>query len=92
MEIFRKYQPSTRFFKNFRQKKRDFWKISTKIEILRNFHPKSFFLQLLTIVEIYENFDQNQDISKISTKIEIFGNFGKIENFVNIEIFQKFRP
>ena len=43
MEIFRKYQPSTRFLKIFDKKKRDFWKISTKIEILRNFHPKSFF-------------------------------------------------
>ena len=39
MGIFRKYQPNSRFFKNF-DKRRDFWKTSTKIEILRKFRPK----------------------------------------------------
>ena len=92
MEIFRKYQPSSRFLKIFDKKNAISGKFRPKSKFYVIYIQNHFFLQLLTLVEIYENFDQNQDISKISTKIEIFGNFGKIENFVNIEIFKKFRP
>ena len=85
-EIFAKFWPKSRFSRistlnKILAKFRDFWQISTKIEIFENFdkikifrkfRPNSRFSQISTKIEIFAKFDQNRDYLEISTKIEGF--------------------
>ena len=89
IEIFRKFWPSVRFFKNsvIRQ---DFLKFFTKIVIFKIFWQIKISYNL-TKIEIFENFDQNRCFFKVLTKINSFENFDKHRDFSNknskVEIF-----
>ena len=70
---FRKFWLKSRLPGNFDQN-RDFWK----------FWLKSLFSNILTKIEICENFDQNWEFSKVLTIIEIFRKFRAKSRFLKI--------
>ena len=92
---FRTFSLKSHFFRNFDfkfwlWKNRNFWKLSTAIEMFRKFDQNrnfqnflkfwlipNFFSKIWPKLKFFENYDQNRNFFENFTKIEIFRNFRK---------------